>query len=57
LKVIENWIKKYIFSHPEFERELLDILTNDCPYREVCGEEYMEDYGDDYYQGRMDAYD
>jgi len=40
-----------------FYMTLLEELTDDCPFRESCGEEYMEDYGGNYDDGRYDAYD
>lgn len=51
---IQNWIINYIAKHPDFEVELRDMLTDDCPYFETCGEAFFEMYGSDYNDARQD---
>jgi len=56
-RFIEKLIWKYIGKHEDFQSEILTILTDDCPYYEVCGEDYLENVGQDYYDSRGDPYD
>jgi hypothetical protein len=55
--ITKEEVKKWLDRHPDFVEEWLEDYVDDCPFYESCGEAYMESAGEDYYDGRRDAYD
>lgn len=56
LKVINRILKK----DNDFSRDIIGNIIHilgECPFFCDCGEEYMQDAGESYYEGRYDAYD
>jgi len=53
-KLNDKKLLEYVLEKCEkdeaFYINLLEELTDDCPFKEACGEEYMENYGSDYYE-------
>ena len=54
---LKEFVLEVCDKNNTFKMELIEALTQDCPFEEACGESYMQSQGESYYDGREDAYD